>query len=556
MKLFVFLLINLYAIQLVPAQQHQGSLYSLEGTSIKGVKHVDVSGPSAPGRNYGWPANTVSIHRWGSEMLLGFRNYRYVWKGYWQHTKNGNAADTCDNHNTLVRSLDNGLTWNLEEPDGYSNIDKANPEIRDCSEISGEGIPWTHPDLVFEIYWMEHSTDETRHYFHWSTDRGKTWTSGRYKLPALAGLTHVEPRTDYLVFDAKSALVMVSGELKPTAGNDWEGAAIVAYRTIDGGKTWSASMVDLKQKAKWKGMTSTIKANNGEILTSIRNHRIVNYPHPGKIQSISDIYSSPDNGVSWKYRSTPWILEEDVFGNPSTLLKLKSGKLISIMGNRRSSAQSHSLYASSKIQCRVSADNGKTWGPVYTINDGCGTWDIGYQRATLLDDGTVFTAYYYADRVNFEGNFNGEEENHRVPRRIVGSIFNAENLSAEPMPINPYRKLEATACDYSNAHFRNDFCISEFNTGKYFLFQNLRFNNGVGAIKIGYAAAKGGVIELRSHGISGPVVARFTVAPAAGEGLVEAEIINAGAFAGMQTICLISKANEVADIDYIEFEQK
>jgi hypothetical protein len=532
---------------------HQGSLYSCEGEPIPRVQHLDVAVPPE-GRDYGWPANSASIHRWGSELLVAFRNYSYRWKGYWQHTMFSDAVDANDCRNTLARSRDNGLTWAIEDPAGYSDFDRAHPDVRDCIALPGIGVPFDHPDLVFETVWLEHTGDETRHFFHWSTDRGKTW-SARYRLPLLNGYGHLEPRTDYLVENASTATVFVSGDnTTSTSGEKWFGAWISAYRTTDGGRTWTASSIGEREGGVWKGMTSSVRVGPNELLTAVRNHRIVNKPHPGKIQSLADVYASTDNGLTWQFRSTPWMLEENVFGNPAALVRLPRGKIVAFMANRRSSAQSQGGHLVSKLQCRVSADLGSTWGPIYTIRDNAGTWDFGYQRAVVRDDGKVLVVYYFADRTRTEGAFHGEEANHRASRRIAASIFDADPLSTSPLPVNPYRNLEATAADFGNVQWHTNFYVTAFDPGKYFVFQNLVFDRGLSEIRLALASASGGgQIEIRDGSLNGTLLAALAVAATGKDLNFQEQAVPVGNLTGRHDVYFVAKSAGAANVDYVRF---
>jgi hypothetical protein len=535
------------------AQSHQGNLYSCEGQLVPNVQHLDVAVPPE-GRDYGWPANSASIHHWGSQILVAFRNYSYRWKGYWQHTMFSDAVDTNDCRNTLARSWDNGLTWTLEDPAGYSDFDRARPDIRDCAALPGNGVPFAHPDLVFETVWLEHTGDESRHFFHWSTDRGKTW-SARYRLPQLNGYGHLEPRTDYLVENATTAIVFVSGDnMTEMAGQNWRGAWISAYRTTDGGRTWTASPIGEREVGIWKGMTSSVRVGPKEILTAVRTHRIVNKPHPGPIQSLADVYASTDNGATWQFRSTPWMLEENVFGNPATLVRLRSGKIIALMANRRSSAQSRGGYLVSKLQCRVSADKGATWGPIYTIRDNGGTWDMGYQRAVVRDDGKVLVIYYFADRTHTSGAFHGEEENHRAPRRIAGSIFDGESLATSTMPVNPYRKIEAVTADFGTVEWHTNFYVTGFDVGTQFVFKNLLFDAGLSEIRLALASTNGGGrIEIRDGSVGGTLLATLTTSATGGDLNFQEQAVLVRGMAGLHDLYFVSRDRAAANVDYVRF---
>jgi hypothetical protein len=248
------------------------------------------------------------------------------------------------------------------------------------------------------------------------------------------------------------------------------------------------------------------------------------------------------------------MLEENVFGNPASLVKLPSGKIVALMGNRRSSAQSQGGHLVSKLQCRVSGNHGVTWGPIYTIRDNLGTWDTGYQRAVVRDDGKVLVVYYHADRGNMEGAFHGEEANHRVPRRIAASIFDAESLSTTAMPINPYRQLEATAADFGTVRWHTNFFVTGFDTGKHFVFKSLAFRSGLSEIRLALASATGGGrIEIRDGSTNGPLMAAFTVTATGGDLTFKEQTVPVRSISGLHDLYFMSQSPAAANVDYVRF---
>ena len=62
----------------------------------------------------------------------------------------------------------------------------------------------------------------------------------------------------------------------------------------------------------------------------------------------------------------------------------------------------------------VSEDEGATWSAEAVIRADASDWDLGYPVATELDDGGIFTAYYYME--DDGNNFGGT-------RHIAGSHF-------------------------------------------------------------------------------------------------------------------------------------
>ncbi len=62
----------------------------------------------------------------------------------------------------------------------------------------------------------------------------------------------------------------------------------------------------------------------------------------------------------------------------------------------------------------VSEDDGDTWSTEAVIRADASDWDLGYPVATQLDDGRIFTAYYFIE--DDGNNFGGT-------RHIAGSSF-------------------------------------------------------------------------------------------------------------------------------------
>ena len=116
-----------------------------------------------------------------------------------------------------------------------------------------------------------------------------------------------------------------------------------------------------------------VETASGRILVHIRNHN----PNQSRetLQCESD-----DGGKSW---STPHSI--GVWGLPSFLLRLRSGRLLMSYGYRR---------APFGNQARYSDDDGQTWSDPLTISaDGVGG-DLGYPSTVELDDGSLLTVWY------------------------------------------------------------------------------------------------------------------------------------------------------------------
>jgi hypothetical protein len=76
----------------------------------------------------------------------------------------------------------------------------------------------------------------------------------------------------------------------------------------------------------------------------------------------------------WKYYRSPWPM------------LLSDGRLVVVFARRKVP------YGIGGI---VSKDDGLTWSKEFVIRADGSTPDIGYPVATELDDGRIFTAYYF-----------------------------------------------------------------------------------------------------------------------------------------------------------------
>ena len=86
-------------------------------------------------------------------------------------------------------------------------------------------------------------------------------------------------------------------------------------------------------------------------------------------------------------------------------LQLRDGRIVVIFGRRK---------VPFGMGLIVSEDDGGTWSTEAVIRADASDWDLGYPVATQLDDGRIFTAYYFME--DDGNNFGGT-------RHIAGSSF-------------------------------------------------------------------------------------------------------------------------------------
>ncbi len=196
-----------------------------------------------------------------------------------------------------------------------------------------------------------------------STDGGVTW-SARY--PTLVNSPH-------------GPIQLADGRLLYAGRELWAQAQRVGVcESRDDGRTWRW-LADIPARAgddpKQYHELHAVEAGEGRIIVHIRNHNKLNQGETLQTEST-------DGGKTW---SEPHSI--GVWGLPSFLLRLRSGKLVMTYGHRRPPFGN---------QARLSEDQGRKWSePVIISGDGAGG-DLGYPSTVELEDGSLLTVWYEA----------------------------------------------------------------------------------------------------------------------------------------------------------------
>ena len=309
-----------------------------------------------------WPANN-GIWNWGDEILVCFA-HAYNKENKYHHaidrTKPGNPA--------FARSLDGGQTWQLEKvPENLLNGSKGK-KFEGKINFVADGFALRNKEQTF----------------CYSYDKGKTW-EGPFKFPDFGG--QLTSRTDYIVENANEALIFTSIKDDKVRASLQDRA--ITIKTGDGGKNFEFVGYMTELDTVRSVMPATVRIDENHLVSAMR--RRLDPPSDDKYglqQNWIDVYDSKDNGKTWCFLAKIANTDTGIRnGNPPSMVKLKSGKLVVAYGYRG---------IPYSIRGRISSDNGRTWSKEIILRDDARIWDIGYCRTVVRNDDKIVTVYYYS----------------------------------------------------------------------------------------------------------------------------------------------------------------
>jgi hypothetical protein len=330
-----------------------------------------------PGRFGGWPANN-GVWAWGNEILVGFE------LGYHNPDISGGHAiqDDLSSRGALARSLDGGLTWQLEEPSNFAHSPTDAPEFY----TESPGFDFTAPGFAMRI-------NKGRMFV--SNDRGKSW-EGPYKMNINAAgeeIGKLTSRTDYLVLGPERCLVFMSAETGKVEA-DYQDRSFCTL-TEDGGKTFRFLGWMTHDTDKRSVMSSTVQLQEGHLVSVMRRKHEQRFgERPSLVKNWIEAAESLDHGGTWT--SLGKVAETDHGernGNPPALIGLPDGRLVVAYGYRGRPFG---------IRMKVSEDGGKSWGKELVVRREGATWDLGYPRMVLNDQGQIILIYYFTTEERYE----------------------------------------------------------------------------------------------------------------------------------------------------------
>ena len=323
----------------------------------------------------------------------------------------------------LQRSLNHGQTWPRENDVTVWNYNRPWDELRellwraDDPSMARETINLSSPDAV--IYFgraltgKENKTGEhTFECFAWrSSDRGRTWEQvpTRVRPPSGMNYVHIDGGPLAKFSDGTQlAVASIGGDDSDVGLTQSVNTGLGIYGTDDNGLSWKY-VAEVTRDTTGRGRPTygaLVLLPSGQLqcymnqIGGIRNGIQMNYSDDGGYS-----WSEPQPLVVWG--QSPWasLTRDHAWAGAKRSgpcyrapwpLRLRDGRIVVVFDRR------HPPFGMGLI---VSEDDGAMWSAEAVIRADASDWDLGYPVATELDDGRIFTAYYYMedDKNNFGG---------------------------------------------------------------------------------------------------------------------------------------------------------
>ena len=327
----------------------------------------------------------------------------------------------------LQRSLDHGETWPREHDVVVWDESRSLEEKRailyraDEPDVPREQIDLTGRDAV--VYFTRTAPgppaadaeqvpdrEPTLECFVFrSGDRGRTWETVPTRVSPPPGRTTVHRDAHPLVQFPDGTLM---GAMIVLGGGSPGGVAV--YGSDDSGLTWEylAEVARDPTGLGRPGYAGLLRLPSGRL----QYYTLAFYGHRNNIIQMN---YSDDGGYSWSeprpivaWGQSPWaarrkpgVARGGVYYRSPWPLRLRDGRIVVLFGRRKPPFG---------IGLVVSEDDGATWSAEAIVRDDGSGSDLSYPVATQLDDGRIFTAYYFME--DDGNNFGGT-------RHIAGSFF-------------------------------------------------------------------------------------------------------------------------------------
>ncbi|MDF0601135.1 sialidase family protein [Psychromarinibacter sp. C21-152] len=285
----------------------------------------------------------------------------------------------------LIRSVDNGRTWNGDELTHVHPLDIGADEIlaRGARDYRAEGpLEFASPDtLIMTGAVPAFLKPDSQPWLRASTDGGRTWR--RHILlpmggfPALSGCGSSLTRSDGMNLIGLAMTTEDGWANRPLVyasrdGIDWHFLSFIG--TEDGTTFVSTRQGSFIFGAIGRFYPRLIELSDGTILAAVRAQR------DARNVIWTELYRSADGGLTWTFlsRITDW-------GAPGDLAQLSDGRIVCVYGYR---------VRPPGLRARISEDSGATWGGDIVLRNDGGSWDLGYPRIIEHEPNRLLALYY------------------------------------------------------------------------------------------------------------------------------------------------------------------
>jgi hypothetical protein len=385
------------------ARENSGPLRDVEHVALHGNRITYCGHPRQGGIHYFGNGEIVVMHNHAPSQYEKLSDVQHDHGGY--HSRSVVL---------LQRSTDGGRTW-LGENDVEVWNEAAPQSEREKFLLTAftsprEKIDLSRPESI--VFFgrtflgpLRYGAPQMAAFALRSADKGRTWE----KTPTLL----VPPPGGYGSSPDNAPIVQLP-----------DGTWLFPNRTY-GGTPGVSLYASTDNGLSWNFRTHICEPSHYPALLLLPSGRLQCYNYP------MGMCYSDDGGKTWSKRKlivppgpSPWasddpVYEEELAHRSPVPFQLKDGRILILFARRISPGMG--------IGAILSEDGGNTWGPDMILRDDAGAYhptkirgkehdysDIGYPLAVQLEDGRIFTAYYYM--LKSENKLGG-------PRFIAGTFF-------------------------------------------------------------------------------------------------------------------------------------
>jgi hypothetical protein len=292
-------------------------------------------------------------------------------------------------------SFDEGRTWTAPRV-----INDTPADDRDTGVVAlGERsllLTW------FSVAWWRQTHARRPEAWHRQVEaalcgRGNQWTNAYLRLSADGGETWGEvieapvsaPHGPIVLADGGLLYLGKSGYAHRRSAEEMRDCPIQAHRSDDGGRSWRLlGEVPPPPQAANRNVYEphAVELPGGRLIGVVR-FQVPAGDDEAEHRRWADLTfslartASDDGGRTW---SPPEMM--GVLGSPPHLLRHADGTLVCVYGYRREPFG---------IRAILSRDDGRAWSEPLVLRDDGPSWDLGYPASVALDDGSLFTVYYF-----------------------------------------------------------------------------------------------------------------------------------------------------------------